>query len=130
MPNFGSPFSGFASEHKLTKEELVRAVLCEALNERGYTVLEGRTPERALESLQGGRAIDLLVTDLVMPRMNGRELAAKVRLLRPEIKVLYISGYSDKAATLNSAFLKKPFTPDELARAVRAVLDERVKPAN
>jgi two-component system, cell cycle sensor histidine kinase and response regulator CckA len=109
-------------------EELVRTVLTETMAERGYTVLEAGTPDQALELLShGGHAIQLLVTDLVMPRMNGRQLAEKIRLLRPEIKVLYISGYSDKAAKLDSAFLKKPFTPDELARAVRAVLDERVK---
>ncbi len=68
--------------------------------------------------------VHLLVTDVVMPRMSGTELAARIRLLRPDVHVLYISGYTDQTASLNSAFLKKPFTPDEFARAVEAVLED------
>lgn len=78
--------------------------------------------------------IHLLLTDVVMPQMTGPELAQRISLLRPEIKVLYVSGYtSDALAQHNmiapgTAFLQKPFTPETLARQVRAVLDSRSRP--
>jgi CheY-like chemotaxis protein len=99
------------------------------LRKQGYRVLEASQGEEALEfsELYGGR-IDLLVTDLVMPQMNGRELARRLVSSRPEIKVLYISGYADSAAWCedgldsSGAFLQKPFSPEALARKVREVL--------
>ncbi len=92
-----------------------------------------------LEALDGHEAlricqehpnpIHLLVTDMVMPRMSGWELAKRLASLRPDTRVLYVSGYTDEAVVPQSvleaggAFLRKPFTPDELARKVRAVLE-------
>jgi CheY-like chemotaxis protein len=77
------------------------------------------------------RAIDVVVTDIVMPRMGGRDLAQRLLSDRPAMKVLYVSGYSEAAIQShgmlgkNSAFIAKPFTPDDLRRSVRALLDAR-----
>ena len=74
--------------------------------------------------------IDLLVTDVVMPQMNGRELARRLANVHPHIKVLYISGYTDNAAWYQdgldsgAAFLQKPFSPEALAHKVREVLGD------
>ncbi len=85
--------------------------------------------EEALEHL-GGRetSFDLLITDMVMPKMSGRELAAKALSMRPRLKVIYISGFQEHTLFQNileegTAFLEKPFHPVELARLVRKVLD-------
>jgi CheY-like chemotaxis protein len=73
--------------------------------------------------------LPLMITDVIMPKMNGRELAARLLPLRPEMKVLYMSGYTDDAAVLRGLldpaifFLQKPFTPSALACKVREVLD-------
>ena len=110
-------------------EDAVRALVRDVLREKGYTVLEASRGEEALElSEQYGGQIDLLVTDVVMPQMSGRELARRLANSRPQMKVLYISGYADVAVwyqgELDSggAFLQKPFTPEGLARKVREVL--------
>jgi PAS domain S-box-containing protein len=110
-------------------EEAVRTLVRNVLRKKGYRVLEASQGEEALEfsELYRGR-IDLLVTDVVMPQMNGRELARRLVKSRPEIKVLYISGYADNAVwsegglDSNGAFLQKPFSPEALARTVREVL--------
>jgi CheY-like chemotaxis protein len=108
----------------------VRAVVREILEMSGYVVLEARHGAEALEiSNRHAGAIHLLVTDVVMPQMSGRELAQRLATLRPELKVLYMSGYTDDAIVRHGvlasgiAFLSKPFTPDALALKVREVLD-------
>jgi PAS domain S-box-containing protein len=110
-------------------EEAVRALVRSALKEKGYRVLEASGGEEALKLLeQYGGLIDLLVTDVVMPRMTGPELVGRLANSHPQIKVLYISGYADYAGlhhgALDSgaAFLQKPFSPEALARKVREVL--------
>jgi CheY-like chemotaxis protein len=108
----------------------VRAVVREILEMSGYAVLEARHGAEALEvSNQHAGPIHLLVTDVVMPQMSGRELAQRLATLRPDLKVLYMSGYTDDAIVRHGvlasgiAFLSKPFTPDALALKVRELLD-------
>jgi PAS domain S-box-containing protein len=121
-----------ASETVLLAEDegALRAIIREILEDGGYTVLEGPTPDEALSVAHAHQGpIQLLLTDVVMPRMSGRELARQVAALRPELKVLYMSGYTDEAVTQNSVlepgaeFVQKPFTADALLRKVRRVLD-------
>ncbi len=108
----------------------VRAVVREILEMTGYTVLEARHGAEAVEvATRHAGPIHLLVTDVVMPQMSGRELAQRLATLRPDLKVLYMSGYTDDAIVRHGvlasgiAFLSKPFTPDALALKVRELLD-------
>jgi two-component system, cell cycle sensor histidine kinase and response regulator CckA len=111
-------------------EQGVRELAQEVLQAQGYRVLEARHPGEAL--LLGERyagRIHLVVTDLMMPQMNGFELSERLRAYRPEIKVLYISAYSDALIERSgrhpegTPVLEKPFLPDVLSRTVREVLD-------
>jgi PAS domain S-box-containing protein len=108
----------------------VANVMRATLSAQGYQVLVAGDPDRAIEIAEDYRGqIDLLLSDIVLQHtMRGFELAQRIRLLRPEIRVLFVSGYLDPGATggrfieLGSAFLQKPFTPDTLASKVRQVL--------
>ncbi len=113
-------------------EAVVRRLVCDILNVHGYTVLEAESGAKALEISQAHESkIDLLVTDVVMPKMNGRDLAEAMVLLLPEVKVLFLSGYTDQVVIehgvldAGAEFLQKPFSPETLAQKVRAVLDRR-----
>ena len=108
----------------------VRTLARRSLEARGYRVLDAADGPSALElSARHGGGIDILVTDVVMPGMSGRELAERLAPERPSMKVLYTSGYTDDTMvrqgvlTAGVAFLQKPFVPDSLARKVREVLD-------
>ena len=108
----------------------VRAVTKQVLERQGYTVLEASDGEVALRLAQRQRGpIHLLLTDVVMPRVSGRELAEQLTRARPDMKVLYASGYTDDSVVrhgileLGTAYLQKPFSPESLARKVRDVLD-------
>jgi len=110
-------------------EEGLRALARRVLEANGYTVLPAGSAEEALEIADRGPSrIHLLLTDVVLPRTNGIQLAQRLSSRRPELKVLYISGYTDSAplpaasAGEQSAFLQKPFTPAVLIRKVREVL--------
>jgi PAS domain S-box-containing protein len=111
-------------------EDAVRQVAMRVLKSYGYSVLEASDGKAALEiAAAHSGPIHILVTDVVMPGMNGRELARLLHLERPDARALYVSGYTDHAIVLNGqlepgiAFLQKPFMPDALARKVREVLD-------
>jgi PAS domain S-box-containing protein len=111
-------------------EDQVRALACFTLRDCGYHVLEAADGEAALKLAQAfGRPIDLLLTDVVMPGMNGRELAERLSAVRPATKILFTSGYtSDVIATrgvleASVDLLPKPYTPTALAARVRASLD-------
>ena len=110
--------------------ESLREVIREVLEEQGYTVLLASQGEEALALVKAHqRPIDLLLTDVVMPKLGGEELSKQLVALRPGIRVLCMSGYSEGAisrqGTLidNACLLEKPFTSDKLARAVRDALD-------
>ena len=108
----------------------VRAVTREMLRRYGYTVLEAADGATALEVAANFKEpIHLLLTDVVMPDLNGRDLAARLQAARADLKVLFMSGYTDDAVVRHGilqqgiAYLQKPFTPESLARKVRTVLD-------
>jgi CheY-like chemotaxis protein len=110
--------------------ESVRRLLCTILSGHGYKVLEAAEPADALSLIAlESEPIALLVTDVVMPGMSGRELAERLHATRPELPVLFISGYTDDAIMKHGVlergvqFLEKPFTPLGLLRKVRTVLD-------
>jgi signal transduction histidine kinase/ActR/RegA family two-component response regulator len=117
-------------------EAPVRAVIATVLRQAGYRVLEAENGTEAEQtSARHGGAIQLLVTDVVMPGMGGRELAERVSRLRGDLRVLYVSGYAEDAVVQHDvlergiAFLPKPITPDALLRKVRAVLAGIAVPA-
>jgi CheY-like chemotaxis protein len=112
-------------------EDIVRDLVCEVLEDQGYNVICARDGIEALnlaEDCDG--PIHLLVTDVIMPNMNGHDLARKLSQLRPDMKVLYVSGYSDNEigdhGLLDPRYelLQKPFTPQTLARKIREVIRE------
>src|SRR5207247_5811267 len=110
-------------------ENAVRALAREVLRRHGYVVLEARHGVDALRVAERHTdAIHLMVTDLVMPHMSGRDLAERLSTVRPAMKVLFMSGYTDHAVmhrdlTPGSAFIQKPFTPELFAHKVRTILN-------
>ncbi|MFZ0797271.1 MAG: PAS domain S-box protein [Terriglobales bacterium] len=113
-------------------EESVRELVRLTLTSRGYKVLEAENGESGLQIAEDFKEhIDILITDVVMPGIGGRELAKKLLTLRPGISVLYLSGYTEDAVVTQgalgptSAFLQKPFTLQNLAKKVREVLHAR-----
>jgi len=126
----GDPIKGRETVLLVEDEPGVRRLVNETLRLHGYTVLEARHGIEAL--LTGAKhlgPIHLLLTDVVMPQMSGPEVAEKLATVRPEVKVLYMSGYPDHPAfskggvDTEHSFLQKPFTPSTLAQKVREVLD-------
>ncbi|MES2177667.1 MAG: ATP-binding protein [Gemmatimonadota bacterium] len=103
------------------------------LKSAGYTVLEARTANTAIElGTNHEGIIHLLLTDVVMPQASGREVGDRLSVLRPDIRVLYMSGYTDDdvmrrgVVSAKTEFLQKPFTPEELIRRIREVLDANI----
>jgi PAS domain S-box-containing protein len=112
-------------------EPSVRTLVSTVLRANGYTLLEAREGIAALEiSAQHPGPIHLLITDVVMPRMSGRELAERLVSLRPDMRLLYLSGYTDDTVVRHGVreaempFIQKPFSPAALVRKVREVLDQ------
>jgi PAS domain S-box-containing protein len=110
-------------------EESVRQLVRDTLAAKGYEVLEGENGEAGIAAAAGHRGrIDLVITDVVMPGLGGREMIKQLAETRPETKVLYLSGYtedaiiSDGSIETGTAFLQKPFTLQSLSRKVREVL--------
>ena len=113
-------------------EEPVRRAALEVLNVLGYQVFEASSGAQAIQIAQiVNKPIDLLLTDVVMPRMNGRDLAEEIKSLHPETIVLFMSGYNDDIISNhgvleeNVHFLSKPFTPLTLANRIREVLEKK-----
>ena len=114
----------------------VRKLVRGVLEQYGYSVLEAGSGREALEMEKGRQGrIDLLLTDVVLPEMSGRDVANALSVSRPGIKVLYLSGYTDHVVidrgvlAEGASFLQKPFTPEVLARKLREVLDDRSQTA-
>lgn len=108
----------------------VRSLVRRALQLAGFRVIEAADGDQAIAAFQQENgAIDLLLTDVVMPRMGGRQLAARLRTTRPDLKVLFMSGYAENEMARHGIlqpgadFIEKPFEPRELQRRVRQVLD-------
>jgi CheY-like chemotaxis protein len=111
-------------------EEAVRSLVRGVLQRQGYKVMEAADPNQALAvALHFNSPIHLLLSDIVLPQMNGSELAEQLNAMHPETKVLFMSGYAEAAVSHHehlvgyTAFLSKPFTPAALARKVRETLD-------
>lgn len=135
-PNVASvPLQAGASNRKETilvveDDDRVRAISVETLRELGYIVIEAASASEALRKIDEGANPDLLFTDVVMPEMTGNLLAAKMKERRPDLRVLFTTGYTRNAIVHNGMLdagtnlLSKPFTIDDLAAKVRALLDE------
>ena len=110
-------------------DERVRHVSVDALRELGYTAISAPSGIHALQIIDDQPSIALLFTDVVMPEMDGRRLAERALIKRPDLKVLYTTGYTKNAVVHNGtldagvAFLPKPFTVAQLAMKVRETID-------
>ena len=116
-------------------EATIRALVAEVLDDLGYTTIEASESVGALGILQSSRRIDLLVTDVGLPGLNGRQLADAARRIRPGLKVMFITGYAETAAIgpgqleAGMHVLTKPFAMDALARKIRYIVTEPMKPS-
>jgi CheY-like chemotaxis protein len=130
MPGAAEPDSGTETILLVEDEPALRAMAKEALRRHGYSVLEASDAAEALRLADArGFRVDLLLTDVVMPGMNGQELALRLTERYSGLKVLFVSGYTDSAVIRNgllnasAAFLEKPFPPSVLLRRIRQLLD-------
>lgn len=130
-PTVVKPISFYGTETVLVVEDeaIVRELVCETLESYGYEVLQANHPDEGLHYAQVHQTpIHLLLTDVIMPKMNGRELYQKVIQVRPETKVLYMSGYTDNVIVHHGIleeqinFLQKPFTINNLMQKVKLAL--------
>jgi len=126
----GPPPRGTETVLLVEDEPALRVLVEEILTKGGYHVLQNEKPEDALAlAASHGGAIDLVLTDVIMPNMSGRQMADALRLARPSIRVLFMSGYTDDAISHHGIlepgthFLEKPFTADGLLRKIREVLE-------
>lgn len=128
-PQSGAPrreIEGTATVLVVEDEDPLRTLACRALRRRGYTVVEAADGIDALEQASAhAGAIDLLLTDLIMPRMGGRELARRMRRGQPDLPVLFMSGYDEAGPedAEHGELLPKPFTPADLERRVARILE-------
>jgi CheY-like chemotaxis protein len=110
-------------------DETVRLVVTQVLDELNYRYIEVADARQAIQHLEAGARVDLLITDVGLPNINGRQLADFARRLRPDLRVLFITGYAERAA-LRSGFLApgmdlmtKPFDLDALGKKIRELLE-------
>jgi two-component system cell cycle sensor histidine kinase/response regulator CckA len=131
LPAAAAPRRGYETIFLVEDDNAVRSLVKVSLERSGYRVVEASDGEEAIRFLQTYQGpLDLLVSDVVMPNLGGRQLAEQVQAMRPTVKVLFLSGYTDDAVLkhgINHAefnFLQKPFSPAALANTVRRILDE------
>lgn len=106
--------------------EAVRKMVCAMLSQNGYQCLEAGDGAEALRVLKNRNAVQLVLTDVVMPNMDGTELARHVAQDRPDVRIIFMSGYSDVPVAANvkdATFLPKPFTAEALTDKVRETLE-------
>ena len=144
FPSSGEPTPATPRAHRETEsldgtetillvedDDAVRRLVARTLQSHGYHVIEASSPAQALQTVEEQAEFDLLLTDVVMPGMNGRQLAETLLADRPTLKVLFTSGYPADTmirhgiADGSAAYIGKPYLPIELARKVREVLDTR-----
>jgi len=108
---------------------ILRPLLCEILRREGHTVLEAQDGAEALSLWDRySETIDVVVTDVMMPNLSGKQLVERLRLSKPDLKVIYMSGYESSILAAgnnfasNAIFLQKPFRPVELSKTVREIL--------
>ena len=132
VPTIATETTPFGNETILVveDEDVVRGLILQILAHYGYTIIEAANGDQAISRFEEHKeTIDLLITDVVMPEIGGRELAEKFQRTRPDLKVLFLSGYTDDAVVRHGvleadvAFLQKPFTVDGLATKVRNTID-------
>ena len=122
-------FNGTEDIVLVEDDKAVREMVTEVLSQLGYNILSAENAPDALKILEKGK-VDLLLTDVILPGLNGKELFLYASSLHPELKVLYMSGYADEimgeggVLDADVAFIQKPFTIDNLAEKVRTVLDQ------
>jgi CheY-like chemotaxis protein len=107
-------------------EPLVRMCVTRTLTEQGYRVAEAKNGEEALQYLHDSRDVGLVITDLVMPLMDGWALAERIREMNTRPRILFISGHSRSGSpesACGNTLLRKPFTPEDLLAKVREILD-------
>ena len=134
MPSASQASAGGETVLVVEDEPSVRALAGTVLRHRGYCVVEAGSGDAAIRQVDGGLVPDLLLCDLVMPGMNGHQVAEALRTRHSRLRVLYMSGYLDhralsEAAMRGAQFIQKPFTPDALSRQVRAALDRITLPS-
>jgi two-component system cell cycle sensor histidine kinase/response regulator CckA len=124
---------GFETVLIVEDNDSLRKLARTVLKQNGYKVLAAENGEDALRISMGNKGpIDLIVTDVVMPKMSGRETVERLQPLYPKMKVIYMSGYTDNSIVHHGVltpglnFLEKPFSPEGLARKVREVLDKQI----
>ncbi len=130
-PRVSAPTRGHETILAVDDDAVLLRLVSQILTLRGYVVLQAGSGQAALALLADpDRKIDALVTDVVMPGLSGREVAERLAVLRPDLPILFMSGYlADNVAQLEAlmgprvAFVQKPFTPDGLAGRLRDVLD-------
>jgi CheY-like chemotaxis protein len=135
VPGLPRPATGPLAGRKGTillveDEETVRRFVARSLSALGYTLLEARDGAAALELGRKQASLDLLLTDVVMPNLNGGRLAESLRAAHPDLKVVFMSGYPDKVALplgfpdRQARFLQKPFGQAQVARLVQEFLEQ------
>lgn len=129
------PQPGFETVLLAEDEDMVRTLTCRILESHGYRVLEARDGSEALEIAERHVGpLHLLLTDVIMPKMSGKELAQRLQQQRPEVKVLYMSGYSENLVShqgildADVALIEKPFAEESLLQRIRGILDDGSSP--